>query len=538
MENENKELNEIIKLDRATFTERAIYLDGKPFSLADYPLMRSIYNDPGITMLLLCGRQIGKSTTLCNFLGTEMMAIEQFKTLFISPSKEQTSRFSNTRFAKMIHFSPFIEKFYIDSRMPSNNVMLRMLANGSEIVFSYAQDNADRARGVSADRLCLDEVQSILLGEVEPVLRECLAASQYKFRLYCGTPLTFENDIETLWQRSTKNEWVVTCPHCQAKQLVTVGNLGDKFLMCRKCFKELDVKIGAWYSQDPTSKVTGYHISQLVVPRNVSTIPNPYTGVAPYESILEKRRDYSEQRFNNEVLGISDSIGSRLLNRDDLEKLCKDWFWEETNHAKPEIWKDVIQTVAGIDWSGQGISNVSRSVIVIFGILPDMKLRFMYGKIFHVGNPVNDVDEMAIICDIYRAMIVIADEGEGSLANGILRNKLGHHRVYGNRYGASNSSIKWNQRDGYYSDRTLMIDQIMLIYKHMQIEFPCIKQATPFIDDILAEYEESTAQGRRIWRHAANVPDDALHSMVFAWLASRVITGTVKMYENHEKTEK
>jgi len=76
-----------------------------------------------------------------------------------------------------------------------------------------------------------------------------------------------------------------------------------------------------------------------------------------------------------------------------------------------------------------------------------------------------------------------------------------------------------------------MIDQTMMMFKTKGIEFPNYAQFSPFIDDILAEYEESTQQGKRVWRHSSSVPDDALHALVFSWLASRVVTGEIKMYE-------
>ena len=56
-------MQEIIT-DRANFAEKTIYLDGKPFSLDDYPLMRPVYNDDAVKILMLCGRQIGKTVVL------------------------------------------------------------------------------------------------------------------------------------------------------------------------------------------------------------------------------------------------------------------------------------------------------------------------------------------------------------------------------------------------------------------------------------------------------------------------------------------
>ena len=469
------------------------------------------------------------STSLANFLLTEGISAPQFRSLFVSPSKEQTTRFSNTRFAKALFFSPFLRRHFVTTEMPANNVMLRMLANGSEFFFSYALDDAERVRGISADRVCYDEVQSIILEAVEPVIRECLAASAYKYRMYCGTPLSAENDIEVmLWQKSSQCEWVVQCRGCGAHNILGLKNIGPKYLICARCEKgPLDVRLGAWRGTKQDHDMLGFRIPQLALHRNVQE------GVA-YKALLQKLKDYSRAKFNNEVLGVSDSIGARLISLDMLKGLCREYTWWPDS-VNPDSMKGVTTVVAGVDWSGQSPTNLSRTALCIWGVLWDGRLRLLYAKTYNVGHAIQDLEDIARLCHLYNVRMIIGDSGEGMLANAELRQKLGSHAVFGNRYGGTDGKIRWNanQNDpGYNSDKTMMVDQIMHGVISRQFELPAWEQFKPYTDDIMAEYEETTPHGRRIWKHAATRPDDFLHAMVFGWLSAKVVTGTVAMYQS------
>ena len=483
---------------------------------------------------ILGGLITHNSTSLANFLLTEGISIPQFRSLFVAPSKEQTSRFSNTRFAKALFFSPKIKKHFVTNDMPANNVMLRMLSNGSEFFFTYAHDDAERVRGISADRLCFDEVQSIILEAVEPVIRECLAASQYKYRIYCGTPLSAENDIEVmLWQKSTMGEWVVQCGSCGAHNILGFQNLGPKFLICTRCEKgPLDVRKGRWFLTMPENPIMGFRIPQIALHRNVGT-PDAY------QSILDKRRDYSKAQFNNEVLGISDSLGARLISLDMLKGLCHDYRWVE-GYVDPVNMHNVMLTVAGVDWGGQSQANVSRTALAIWGVLPNGKLRLLFGKIYPSGHAIQDLDDIAQHCQRFAVRTFVGDSGEGMLANAQMRQKIGTHIVYGNRYVGQNGKIRWNRNmndPGYQSDRTMILDQVMHGIITKSFEFPHWEQFEHFSDDLLAAYEETSLMNRRVWKHAATRPDDFLHACALGWLASKIATGQVIMYQDQMTTD-
>ena len=204
----------VTKLRRSDLAQKLIFLDGRPFNLDGYEPHYSFYNSSSDKILLMCGRQVAKSTTLANFMIAQSVATPQFKSLFVAPSKEQSSKFSNTRVMKSMRYSPLIKKYYIDAKR-TNSVMTRMLTNGSEMYFSYCISDPDRVRGISADAVYYDEIQSMMLREIIPVINECMGASPHKKNVFCGTPLSAENDIEIMWQESVQYEWTVFCDSCK-----------------------------------------------------------------------------------------------------------------------------------------------------------------------------------------------------------------------------------------------------------------------------------------------------------------------------------
>lgn len=142
-------------LYRSTIAQGMFYVDGKPLSLTNYPMFQAIYDGKYLRLLLKSGRQVGKSTLLACFMIAEAVAIAPFKSYYISPSQEQTRKFSHTRIAKILAYSPELRRGFVGPES-IDNVLLRMLQNGSEMAFTYAMDDPDRARGYSADRCCFD----------------------------------------------------------------------------------------------------------------------------------------------------------------------------------------------------------------------------------------------------------------------------------------------------------------------------------------------------------------------------------------------
>lgn len=518
--------------------ESLLWLDGQPFSLKDYPMYRAIYDGRYRSTLLMCGRQVGKSSSLANFIIAESVSIPHFREYYLSPSKEQTLIFSNTRVGKVLSYSPLVRK-YFQSPETSDRVLHRSYTNGSENAFTYACDDADRARGYSADRTSYDEFQDMLFEAVVPVVNECMANSNYKFETYTGTPKSMENSMQFLWERSTQSEWVMKCDRCSKHTFIESEKaMGKHGPICLACGDALDPRRGFWVDmvkQDPQSAmrlIKGFHIPQPILPANVpkSCPENVEKAQERWNDLLHKLATYPAYRFRNEVLGVSDSAGTRLVSLEELRALSQSY--NLIPYPDPRSYTGVAWCVGGVDWSGGGTSGVSRTVLWVYGFVPETgKMRCLYYKVFPGGNPVTDVQEIAQILGMYQVRMVVGDAGEGALPNAMLRDALGHHRCTMVQYGAFSKPVQWNGTDRYHVDRTALIDNYMMQMKQQRVEYATVPEMEVSNKDVLNVYEEVTNSGKKVWRHSPQQPDDCLHAQLFAWLAGKMVLGDLKLYD-------
>lgn len=531
------------------YAEAWILLDGKPFRLDDWPMHRAFYDGRFPRTLFKTSRQVAKSTTLANFSIIECALIPYFSTMFVSPSKEQTTRFSTTRVGKVMRYSPIVNKRFLHPDL-SDRVFHKQFTNGSEMLFTYGCDaieGPDRLRGPSTDRNMYDEVQDILYDPVIIVGNETLAESDYHYETYAGTPKSMENTIQYLWDISTQTEWVMKCDACNTYQYIdSERSLGLDGPICVKCGAYLDPFTGQWIDMCPPDpekgetaalKLKGFHISQLMMPKNVPLSMGRHRSVEAEEKararwgrILTKHREAPTALFKNEVLGVSDAIGTRMISLDQLKSLC-------TGPAMSEIptratFYGMSTIVAGVDWSGGGSKGLSRTVLWIWGYRQsDMKLVCLFYKVYPGTNPTHIVEEIGKICKAFRVSMVVGDAGEGALANDTLRRALGEKCVTQVQYGSQAKALTFNNVDRYTGDRTTLIDNYIMMLIKKEVEFGPVEQMMPAIDDILNVYEEVTLSGKKVWRHSPQKPDDCLHAGLFGWIAHKLINNDLRFYQ-------
>jgi hypothetical protein len=525
---------------RSSVAQALFYVDGRPLSLEHYPMYPAIYDGKYSRLLLKTGRQVAKSTTIACFMIAEAIGTSQFKSFYISPSQEQTRKFSHTRIAKILSYSPDLRKSFVGPES-IDNVLLRMLRNGSELAFTYALDDPDRARGFSADRCAFDEVQDILYESVIPVIEECMSNSKFAYSVYAGTPKTTENTIEFLWSLSSQTEWCMKCTGCGKYTFIdgvkAVGKMGP-ICLNGTCGKYLNPRDGVWVDTG-TGQIKGFHIAQPIMPENVPAAwPVGSDGyklaIERWEKLLFKMESplYGEARFLNECIGVSTSTGVRLLTQEILHSLCEDY--EMTREPVPDkSMVGITRTFAGVDWSGgggevkgsEGALFKSRTVLHIWGQDATGRLKTLYYKVFPNGHAVGWIDEIVELCNKWNVAMICGDAGEGALANALLRQRLGDHRVVAIRYMALSKPVEWNPNAlTYHVDRTTIIDNYARYLMHKQAIFPRITQSQVAFNDILNVYEEVTLAGRKVWRHSPTAPDDALHAQIFGWFAWRLLT--------------
>ncbi len=536
-----------IDATKSEAAESLLILEGKPYRLSTAPFYYDIIDRNHRRLLMCTARQVFKSVTGAVDMLLDSVFIPHFKTMYLSPSRKQTKLFSKSRLQKLYDHSPDLKKI---TKIDKPSVWDKYYLNGSENYFTYAADDPDRIRGYSTDSVKYDEMQDIVYRSVVPVVNETMQMSDYKKEYYAGTQKTFENPLNWLWQQSTQCVWLIKCSGCNKyNALDSSDNIGLKGPICKnkKCGKSINVRDGFWYAknlndeQNDDDKLWGYHVSQLMLPKN-SEIEREW------RILRQKREFYDDTSFNNEVLGIPTSTGARFIEKSDLAKQCRDYSISLDASAPPDgVFNDIevddsgdLEIYAGIDWSGGGFSSKSHTVLWIFGVAPGrLKYVTLFFKVFKSREPYRDIGEILILLNIYRVKLVGADAGVGAHANSFLREKFGEHRVLQLQY--TGESLRHFSRgpDRVIVARTAAIDSFFSEIKRKAVFYPRKSYCTEVFDHMLSVFSMVTRRGygQKIWQSSPGTPDDALHAQVFCWITARIGMGSIKLYGTPRELE-
>ena len=341
-------------------------LKGQPYRLSDHfpfePFFRT--RMPRAT-LLKTGRQVSKSTSLAAQGVVFSNCIPYFSTLYVTPLFEMIRRFSQNYVRPFIETSPVVKLFCGKSTM--SNVLQRSFRNHSQMIFSFAFLDAERTRGISADKNCIDEVQD-LDKDFLPIIHETMSGSRaWGLKQYAGTPKTLENTIQVLWSDSSQAEWFIKCPHggCGHWNIPSLDHdlldmigpwhpfISEKNpgVVCAKCRKPVNPRDGRWIHRfkDRRWQFAGYHVPQIIMPMH-------YADAEKWEILLGKQAGRGNTPINvffNEVCGESYDSGARMVTVTDLKKAaCLPWP-REVEEAKKRC-GEYIHRIVAVDWGGGG----------------------------------------------------------------------------------------------------------------------------------------------------------------------------------------
>ena len=214
------------------------------FDVDNRPYLQAILECDTPEMTLECGRQVGKSVTICGkelLHGSNMPYIPH---LYIAPTGKQVNAFVRLNFESLIRLSPYLRKF-----IPTNfkeevwQQGMKQMKNGSVFIFRSAYRSADAIRGLSCEHVVKDEMQD-LISEHMPVIDETTANWPNARFLNAGTPKTFSNLLERTWQTSTMAEWLIKCSACNYWNFQDLNMVGAKGYICKRCGAGIDVRQG------------------------------------------------------------------------------------------------------------------------------------------------------------------------------------------------------------------------------------------------------------------------------------------------------
>lgn len=508
-----------------------IYVKNQPFTKGLPPQLEILFDLELVPKSLMkCGRQIGKSTGQAGRTIILSATIPFFQTLTVTPQFEMTRRYSSNYIRPLLESSP-ISALVLDTTC-EKNVLQRTLANQAMMHFSFALLDAERMRGIPADRCHFDEVQDINADFI-PEIVQTMGRSKWNIEDYSGTPKTLDGTVEVLWAKSSKAEWLIPCgcgytnnPNVEADGL---GIIGDHGIVCAKCGQPIDPNRGYWYhfSPDLRHKFTGWHIPQTIMPFH-------YLEPRRWRIIREAKAGAVPKRiFFNEILGESCDVGAKLITETDLKKSCNLPVRMEYNSARKLVLGYGFMGL-GIDWGGRGEDELSRTKAAVMGMRPDGRCDLVYAE--DMSNLTDPGQEVARAIQLFNEFNckVLAHDAAGTAG---MRDVLMNHARFSRKnimpmsyvsawskdvifYHEANDRIKWPH---YSLDKTRSLLLTIECLKHGFVHCPEWESVERYLRDFLALVEEKSDSKRGpdvyLVHRVQGQCDDFAHAMNFALMA-------------------
>jgi hypothetical protein len=287
--------------------------------------------------------------------------------IYTFPTSGDVSEFSKARVKPTIQESP-----YLMSRISDiDAVELKQI--GQSFIYFRGTWSERQAISIDADMLIHDETDRSK-PEIISMYQERLSHSKHKYIIHLSNPSIPDYGINALYLRSDMKQWFVTCPKCKGEQMLHFPDSLHKgetvYYQCLKCSAEItddDRRAGHWKATNPNSRISGYHISQLMAP-----------WISAEEVMYKYENERWKQTFFNFVLGEPYAGENIPIKRTDmLECIQSSWNMQDVGRY----------TYMGVDqgdnlhvtiWRKEG--KVKRlmlaTVIDDFNKLPDLMNRY------------------------------------------------------------------------------------------------------------------------------------------------------------------
>lgn len=506
-------------MKKSELVESVFALKGVPFSFKNREMMRDLFDMDYPATVLMMGRQVGKSTTLAYDILSDCLIKPWFNTLYIAPRQDQVSVFSGEKLAPAIRYSPVFNQLMVEPSR-AQNVFDKDFANNSKIYLRAAFLTADSIRGITADKTVIDEAQDIIYNNVG-IIEKCLDGSDYQYKLYSGTPKTCNNTLALLYNKSTRNEFIVKCPSCNKWNIISLENIGPDFLQCKSCKKKLGPPFaGEWVALNPKSKVVGFRLPQVLSPTVI------------WDNIIAAKEDYPLFQFMNEVLALPFDSGHSPITETDLMSACDP---EAKNKLLPTGHRESGVLVLGVDWGHGDLSLASKRrnaptgyTVATLGLLKsDGRFVIKWMKKFKgtESDPMFQIKEIAYLAKMQKVAIVGADHGDGFFHNIELRQRMNNVNLL--EFSASGNvkaKIKWDPEvdsNRITFHRTRCMSEVFHAIKKKRITFFNWDDMFEFSSDFLTIFiDKSSSTTRQSMFYNHITPDDAFHSMMIAYNAA------------------
>lgn len=501
----------------------------RPFSFQRREYLIPILDRPDPRVVIMIARQSEKSTTQGNKMIALACMIPHYKELYVSPSQTQTRQFSQDRIAQPLTYSPSLRAEMLP--MNPDNIHHKVLRNQSSIVLRYAGRSADRARGIPANYLAVDELQDVFIENI-PVLEETLSHSDLPsfsaWRCYSGTPKSLDNTLTYYWDISTQTELAVPCrrhgelnrPGTWHWNIVGEQHIGKHGLICDKCGQLLDRfdPMRGWVDGHSSAPFRGYRLPQMLAP----TINDDEWEF----KVLHKYNTYPRPQFFNEVLALPYEAGVRPLTKSELVRCCDpNWVVDREQMRTAMEWHAQREIFMGVDF---GTGEHSWTVVALGTYLTPNRFKIFYIHRF-TGMETSTEAQGRLLVDLYRLFNVrvsFGDYGMGMHQNHVLQEAVGVRRHHKLRYVAeAKRRIYWNpSKVSWIGVRDELMGAFINAIKQVRVEFPAWSVFQNYSQDFLNVTSEfNDARQKVVFSHHPHKPDDAFHACLYCLLAACLV---------------
>jgi len=337
------------------------YTSGGRAITKDFRYLIPIYEDNSDAIIFKKSRQMAISEYAINWILSHVVEIPGITAVHVFPNEAQGKKFSmvrltpildkksSPRLGRMLRNPDYKDQSALQAAM---NVYHKQFTNMSNYILSFvggSNTKSTDARSISADIIFLDEAKDLPQEKITDVL-ECMSLSSIRKYRMGGTPDYEGTEFDRRYSESDQHEWVITCKHCGAKQIldfdknvkpratapfVEISDSLDKYYYaCVGCGGELDrtADYGEWIPQNPGASVRGYHLTQLMA------------SWISADDIMQKKSDNVKypHKFYNEVLGETYTGGTKPIT---FSKLLKCRGKDPGTNLK--------YITIGVDWGNQ-----------------------------------------------------------------------------------------------------------------------------------------------------------------------------------------
>lgn len=492
-----EQLKQAIELYPSLWATQLKTSAGLPFEFKKRKFMVDIMNDFSPKQVFLKPPQIGASET--QFTKACYVAKKKHKDIIYTlPSQTDVQDMVGGKFNRIIAQNPSILGEWV-----KDHDTIEQKQIGQNIIYFRGTIGKTQAMMVSSglnihDELDASDMTTIVQYETR---QEAQEKEEDKWRWVFSHPSLKGNGVDTYWERSDKKEWVVTCPTCTQKQVLTwpksLSREKNAFV-CKACDGILldSTRInGEWYNKDLVKwegtvvgdyEFSGWHASQLML----------YNKTA--KDIFDAYDDplKTKQYFHNFTLGLPYEGGDDQITTEQVLANCV----EETNSQEGRI-------IIGVDPG-----------LPVHYVLMNKEGIFHYGtcRTPDKGDPYDDI---RFLLKQYPKSTVISDQGGDLNPMRVLQQEF-PGRVFLAFYRKnrkSNDLISWGEGTEYGIVTIDRNNYIQLVVGYLKEKGRVLLNGSP---DSWKEYADHWANMYRekiVVREQKDKDDRTLYGAEYVW---------------------